>query len=140
MSPTGDPRLWTPARYIMRDQRCHFCGADIPRTHPGATTGNRGTKAFVNIALGLFECMPCRLDATDAEMAPRVTSVERCEACQYERLSSHWPSDRPLFGLKPCDGCELGAGRGFDRHCPRCHHVEHRAHARPPVMEEVQCA
>jgi len=143
MSPPGDPRLWTPARYITFDQVCHFCGAEIPRAKPGTTTGTRGTKAYINVALGLYECMPCRWEATRAELAgqePRAPRVERCAACAYERLSSDLPSVRPIFGLVPCDGCELGSGRGFHRRCPRCRHVEHRPHAQTTFVEESQCA
>jgi hypothetical protein len=130
-----DPRLWTPARYIHGHQRCHFCGEHIPPARPGATTGTRGTKAFVNIALGLFECMPCRAEATRAELAQfelRPTQ-ERCQACCYARSSADSPLARPIFGLRPCDGCELGGGRGFDRICPQCAHIEHRAHVPLPA-------
>ena len=138
MSPPGDPRLWTPARYIAHDTRCHLCGADIARTKPGATTGTRGTKAFFNATLGLFECMDCRLEGTRAELAGhelRSPREERCLACAYSRLSSDWAAEHPLFGLTPCAGCELGAGRGLHRCCPRCGHVEHRPHHLQPATD-----
>jgi hypothetical protein len=127
----GDPTLWTPVRTISYAQVCHFCRAPIARDRPGAKTGTRGTKAFFNRALNLWECMPCREEATRAELAralPRGPALEACEACRYERLDIHRPAAAPLFGLDLCDGCELGIGRGLHRICPRCHHVEHRAH------------
>jgi hypothetical protein len=126
-----DPRLWTPVRTVSYHQACHFCGAGIPKDRPGATTGTRGTKAFYNRGLNLWECMACRVEATRAELArqeAREPVVEACEACRYERLDTHRANAAPLFGLKPCDGCELGADRGLHRTCPRCQHVEHRSH------------
>jgi hypothetical protein len=126
-----DPALWTPVRTISYAQRCHFCRAGIARDRPGSRTGERGTKAFFNRALNLWECIACREEATRAELArqaPRESVIEACEACRYERLDIHLPDSAPLFALMPCDGCELGADRGLHRICPRCRHVEHRSH------------
>ena len=127
-----DPRLWMPVRTVSYAQACHFCGAGIPRDRPGAKTGTRGTKAFYNRALNLWECMACREEATRAELARhelREPLVEACEACRYERLETHRANAAPLFALMPCAGCALGADRGLHRTCPRCGHIEHRSHS-----------
>jgi len=127
----GDLELWTPARYVAMHQRCSFCGAPIMRDKPGARVGDRGTKAFFNSARKLWECTPCRMEATRAEMArmdPHEARVEACESCRYERLDSQPPNAAPIFGLIPCTGCELGADAGLHRICPKCRHVEHRSH------------
>mgnify|MGYP001597997964 CR=1 FL=1 len=126
-----EAELWTPARYISMSQICWFCHAHIPRDRPGARVGDRGTKAFFNSARRLWECTPCRVEATRAFLVcqqPHAPVVEICEACRYQRLDTDSPTERPIFRLVPCAGCELGAGRGLHRTCPRCTHVEHRSH------------
>lgn len=133
-----NPALWTPARYIAFAQRCWFCGAFIPRDKPGRRVGDRGSKAFYNPVLQLWECPDCRAEATRAELAglePRAPRTEVCESCGYARLDTDSPASAPIFGLLPCAGCERGAGRGLHRTCPRCRHLEHRPHtsATPPI-------
>jgi len=63
-----DPRVWTPVRYVRFPQVCDFCWELIPRSSPGRTTGSRGTKAFFNAALNIWECIPCREEATRADL------------------------------------------------------------------------
>lgn len=64
-----DPRCWTPARYIDKSQKCDFCWNAIVRCKPGNTTGTRGTKAWYNAALGIWECLACRSEGMRAEEA-----------------------------------------------------------------------
>ena len=64
-----DPDVWTPVRFVHQPQRCQFCWEVIPRAKPGTTTGTRGTKAFYNAALQVWECMKCREEATRADLA-----------------------------------------------------------------------
>lgn len=136
MSPNVfDPnRLWTPARYVATPQWCHFCGAFIPRSAPGPRVGDRGTKAYYNSSLRLFECIECRAEATRADLAlieiheRSRPATESCVACGYERSERDLSSELPIFRLIPCPGCQLGEGSGLHRVCPRCRHVEHRSH------------
>jgi hypothetical protein len=58
---------WTPVRYIRNARRCDFCGIEIPAGSPGATRGTRGTKAYFNPHRNVWECMPCRSEATRAD-------------------------------------------------------------------------
>lgn len=74
----NDPRLWTPVRYVHKSQRCDFCWNAIPRARPGSTTGTRGTKAYFNAALGIWECLKCREAAHDADAARMAIDMGRC--------------------------------------------------------------
>lgn len=136
-----NPELWTPARYVHSDQRCAFCGAHIPRSKPGTRVGDRGSKAFYNAALQRFECIDCRAEATRADIAGqqrRMPRTEACVACGYERLDSDSHQSAPLFRLQHCSGCELAAGQGLHRKCPRCGHLEHHVYELQPMAPTRQ--
>lgn len=63
---------WTPVRYISHEQRCAFCGATILRGKPGASSGERGTKAYfrrLDEMRGEWECLACRSEGQDALVA-----------------------------------------------------------------------
>ena len=65
-----DPeKHWTPARYIREVQECSFCGFTIPPAKPGASSGTRGTKAYFNTLTKEWECVPCRREAVEAQLA-----------------------------------------------------------------------
>ena len=57
---------WTPVRYVRVAQVCSFCGHTIPAGSPGSTTGTRGTKAYYNAVLNVWECIGCRQEALRA--------------------------------------------------------------------------
>jgi len=60
---------WVPARYVHADQVCSFCGFTIFAGSPGTAAGTRGTKAYFNGMLNIWECMPCRQEALRAQGA-----------------------------------------------------------------------
>ena len=60
---------WVPARYVHADQACSFCGFTIFACAPGNKTGTRGTKAYLNALLNVWEGIPCRQEALRAHGA-----------------------------------------------------------------------
>lgn len=60
---------WIPVRYVAHDQQCQFCGERIPKGSPGSRVGERGTRAWWDKAHDVWECIPCREEATRAELA-----------------------------------------------------------------------
>lgn len=60
--------LWTPVRYVSRNQVCDFCWCTIPKGSPGNSAGTRGTRAWFNHYLGIWECLECRTEAVRAEL------------------------------------------------------------------------
>jgi len=136
----GNPDLWTPARYVHAPAKCFFCGGHIPKSAPGSRVGDRGTKAFYNSALKRFECMECRMAATDADIAsqrPRAPRAETCASCGYSRLDTDSHAAAPLFALRHCCGCDLAPGHGLHRTCPRCGHLEHLVYELQPTIPET---
>ena len=63
------PEVWTPVRYVQRQEVCDFCWNFIPPGSPGRSTGSRGTRAWYNPALDIWECLACRSEAMRADMA-----------------------------------------------------------------------
>jgi hypothetical protein len=65
-----DPEpYWIPARFVHAPQVCDFCGLTIPVGSPGSRTGERGTRAYFNSLLKVWECMDCRQEALRAHAA-----------------------------------------------------------------------
>lgn len=67
--PRDPEPFWTPARYVHAPQVCSFCGCTIPAGAPGTTTGTRGTRAYFNGLLKVWECMGCHQEALRAQSA-----------------------------------------------------------------------
>ena len=73
-----DPEpYWIPVRFVREPHDCSFCGYTIPRGAPGARTGERGTKAYLNSLTRLWECIGCRQEALRAQGAQLETDNPR---------------------------------------------------------------
>lgn len=66
---TGYVDQWRPVRFVREPQQCYLCWVRIPKASPGAKSGTRGTKAFYEPNLRLWECLGCREEQGRAELA-----------------------------------------------------------------------
>lgn len=62
---------WSPVRWVRSPQVCSWCWGPIGVVSPGATTGTRGTKAFVCVQLGLWRHIDCHHEAQMQELDHR---------------------------------------------------------------------
>lgn len=63
----GDATYWIPVRHVRQAQECDFCWCRIPKASPGHTSGSRGTKAYYNPVLRIWECCECRRLAAERD-------------------------------------------------------------------------
>lgn len=69
-------RAWTPVRYVREAQTCAFCWGPIPAGSPGSRTGTRGTRAWYNAVWQVWECIPCRDEATRSHVLSTLSQKE----------------------------------------------------------------
>lgn len=50
---------WTPVRFVRQSHVCHLCWNTIVPGSPGKRVGERGTKAYYEPNLNLWECLQC---------------------------------------------------------------------------------
>ena len=68
-APPETPEDFQPVRWVSSAQKCHWCFGRIPPGKPGATTGTRGTKAFLCVRVGLWRHIDCHNEARAQEAA-----------------------------------------------------------------------
>lgn len=80
--PRDPEPFWMPVRFVPDGVTCDFCRFVIPRSFPGRRTGERGTKAYFNSLMRVYECIGCRQDELraqsarlDAELAARAAAT-----------------------------------------------------------------